>query len=266
MTGLHQARVSEPRISVVTVCYNAVQYVRDALDSVLGQDYPNLEYIVLDGGSTDGTREILVEYSDRLSYWRSEKDDGQTDALADGLDMATGDIMCWLNADDMLEPRALRTVSEWFARHPDAEFMFGDATWIDGEGLVLYERREIPFIRWIWLYAYNYIPQPSAFWTRSLYERVGGLDRSFRLAMDSDLFIRFAHSTKVHHAPYTLSRFRQHGGQRTQVERMAMDAEDTAILSRELGRTPSQGERIILRAVARTVRYVWRSVLKPGSR
>src|ERR1043166_2179963 len=115
------------KISVVTPSYNQAKYLETTLRSVLEQDYPHLEHIVMDGGSTDGSQEILERYSSRLAYWRSAKDGGQADAIAEGFKHATGDIFCWLNSDDVFLPGALRAVAEFFTAHPDAETVCGGA-------------------------------------------------------------------------------------------------------------------------------------------
>src|SRR5580704_13795105 len=104
--------MNEPKISVITCCYNHAQFIEETIQSVLDQNYTNLEYIVIDGGSTDGSAEIIASYATRLSYWISEPDNGQTDALIKGFARATGDILCWLCSDDVFEPWTLREVAE----------------------------------------------------------------------------------------------------------------------------------------------------------
>src|ERR1044071_5583992 len=115
------------KITVVTPSFNQAKYLETTLRSVHEQDYPCVEHIVMDGGSTDGSVEILRKYSAHLAYWCSEKDRGQADAIAKGFQRATGDILCWLNSDDVFLPGALRAVSEYFTRHPEAEVVCGGA-------------------------------------------------------------------------------------------------------------------------------------------
>lgn len=255
---------STPRISVVTPSYNQAAYLRHTLESVLSQGYPNLEYIVCDGGSDDGSVALIEEYSDRLSWWVSESDEGQTDALAKGFSRATGEILCWVNSDDQLEPGSLRYVADRFASDPALEFLWGDCRWIDENGAVLYTRREVPFVRWLWLYGYNYIPQPAAFWTRALYDRVGGLNRDCRVAMDTELFAKMSRVARLEHTDMVLARFRVHAQQRTKVEAVGSQTDALDIVTRELGRTPGALEWMALHGVAKVVRGVWRSVRRWG--
>ena len=120
-----------PKVSVITPCFNHAQFVDATMRSIHGQRYPNLEHIVIDGGSTDGSVAIIDSYRDRLAYWVSEPDDGQTDALIKGFDRATGDIYCWLNSDDLFEPNTLQEVAEYFAANPEVQFVYGDSRWIN---------------------------------------------------------------------------------------------------------------------------------------
>src|SRR5215211_6231675 len=162
-----------PKISVVTPSFNQGRYIEATIKSVVEQGYPNLEYLIMDGGSTDGTVEIIEKYSDQLTYWVSEPDEGQTDALIKGFNLASGDILCWLCSDDLFEARTLQEVAEIFVKHPDWEVVYGDSFWIDADGRPIRFKREIPYYRFIWMYDHNYLPQPSTFWRRGIYEKVG---------------------------------------------------------------------------------------------
>src|SRR5919112_5052179 len=134
-----------PKISVITPSFNQGRYIESTIKSVLDQGYPNLEYIIMDGGSRDGSKEIIQRYSDRLAHWNSEPDGGQTDALAKGFGRAAGEIMGWLCSDDLLEPHALREVAEKFVRNPDWQVVYGDSQWIDGKGCLIRPIKEIDF-------------------------------------------------------------------------------------------------------------------------
>jgi glycosyltransferase involved in cell wall biosynthesis len=204
-----------PRFSIVTVCYNHAPFLEDCIRSVVEQGYPNLEYIVIDGGSTDGSVDIIRRYADRLAYWVSEPDQGQTDALIKGFSRATGEMEGWINSDDILMPGALKDVAEYFLIHPDAQVVTGDVAVMNKEGRVVRIQRQLPFIRFLWLNDHNYIGQSSTFWRRSLYERVGGLDASFNLAMDGDLFGRFADVTRLYKVRNLWSSFRVYDQQKT---------------------------------------------------
>ena len=246
-----------PKISVVTPSYNQGRYIEATIRSVLDQGYPNLEYIVMDGGSTDGTEEVIEKYSEHLAYWVSEPDGGQTDALIRGFDRAGGDILCWLNSDDLFEPFTLREVAETFTRHPDWQVVYGDELAIDADGHPFAIKKEIPYHRFVWMYDFNFVPQSSTFWRRGIYEEVGGLDPEMNLAMDADLWARFAERTTLHHVPRVWSRFRYHPEAKT--SRMAeRSSEELARIRgrylpdepawlRRLKRLPAKGLRIGLK-------------------
>ncbi|MFN8559230.1 MAG: glycosyltransferase family 2 protein [Dehalococcoidia bacterium] len=245
------------KISIVTPSYNQAEFLEATLLSVLNQGYPNLEYIVIDGGSSDGSVEILERYRPRLSYLVSERDKGQTDALIKGFARATGDVLAWLNSDDLYEPWTLRQVAAFFTRRPAARFVFGDARWVDRAGRFLRPKREIPFNRFLWLHSYNYIPQPSTFWRRNLYQQVGGLDPAFDLAMDADLWARFSNVTPLHHVPRSWSRMREYPEQKNQKRRVQSDAEDRRVRERFV-RTAGLRWRAG-RVLARGLRVSWKA-------
>lgn len=221
-----------PSISIVTCSYQQARFLEATMRSVLGQKYPALDYIVMDGGSKDGSCEIIERHADALSHWVSEKDEGQTDALIKGFRQAKGEVLGWLCSDDLLLPGALEAVGRFFRDHPDVEAVYGDALWIDANGALLRPKREMSFNRFVYLHDHNYIPQPSMFWRRSLYEAVGGLDTRFNLAMDSDLWDRFASRTKIAHLPRYLSCMRYYPEQKTRHLRPAGKIEDALIRSR----------------------------------
>jgi len=241
------------KISVVTPSYNQARFVDATMRSIHDQAYQDLEHIVIDGGSTDGSVEIIAGYADRLASWVSEKDDGQTDALIKGFARATGDIYCWLNSDDLFEPYTLAEVAEFFSRHPEARFVYGDSTWIDAAGRPFKPKREHGWNRFVWMYDHNFIPQPSAFWRADLYHQVGGLDRRFDLAMDADLWIRFAEVTTPHHVRRRWSRMRFYPEQKNTKLRGASGVEGREIRARyEAPR--SAGEERLRRFAARGLR------------
>ncbi len=248
-----------PRISLVIPSYNQGTFIEATLRSVLDQEYPDLELLVIDGGSTDDSVEIIRRCADRIAYWVSEPDDGQTYALIKGFERATGAIQGWLCTDDLLEPDSLRDVAQFFAGHPGAEVVYGDAIWIDVAGRPIRPKREIPFNRFIWTYDYNYIPQPSTFWRKTLYDRVGGLDTHFDLAMDADLWARFADATRIYHVRRYWSRVRVYPQQKTLRLAARSRAEDRLIRERWVGSQPDwawQGMRV----AAKSVRVAWKLV------
>lgn len=246
-----------PKISVVIPSYNQDQFIEITLLSVLDQNYPELECIVIDGGSTDNSVDIIKKYADRLSYWVSEPDKGQTDALIKGFNRATGEIMCWLNSDDLFQHGALKEAAEFFQNNPEADAVFGDTTWFDEHGNPLREQREMPFNWFIWMYTHNYIPGMSMFWRRSIYEKVGGLNSNFDLAMDADLWIRFADVGKIAHVRKQWSMMRFYPEQKNRKWREKSDHEDMMIRSRYWG-TSKPALYSLKKALAMSLRIAWK--------
>lgn len=204
-----------PRVSLVTPSFNAAPYLRAAIESVLEQDYPNIDYLVMDGGSTDGTVELLREFEGKLR-WVSEKDDGQADAIARGFEQTSGSILGWLNADDVLKPGAVRAAVEAFDAHPEAALIYGNADFIDAEGHSLGRCSVVePYSLQRLIHYGDYIIQPAAFFSRRAYQAVGGLDRSLNWAMDWDLWIRLARRYQVMYLERDLASYRWLGSNKT---------------------------------------------------
>ena len=204
-----------PRVSLVTPCYNGMPWLRAAIDSVLGQDYPYIEYLIMDGGSTDGTVELLKEYGEQLT-WVSAPDDGQADAIARGFERTTGAILGWLNADDMLKPGAIRAAVETLQAHPAAGLVYGQADFIDAEGRIIGPCTVVePYSRQRLLHYGDYIIQPAALFTRRAYAAAGGLDRSLHWAMDWDLWLRLARNCEVLYLDRNLASYRWLGSNKT---------------------------------------------------
>lgn len=247
-----------PSISVVVPSFNQAMFIEETLRSILDQDYPNLELIVIDGGSKDGSVDVIRKYESSISYWVSEPDAGQTDALIKGFSRASGEIQCWINSDDQMTDKSMFQVAKFFNEKPDAEAVFGDTIWIDRDGRPLRTQREIPFNRFIWLHTYNYIPGMSMYWRRALYERVGGLDPRFDLAMDADLWSRFADMTKIYHMRHIWSYQRFYAEQKNSSLRSMSDAEDEFIRQRCWG-TSRPKFLPIKRATAIVMRVLWRA-------
>lgn len=204
-----------PKISIVTPSYNQAPFIEDTIRSVLDQNYPNLEYIIMDGGSTDGSVDIIRKYEDRLAYWVSEEDGGAADALARGFRKSSGDILAYLNSDDVYTPSALETVSRVFS-DGSTDVAYGSLFWIDTEGRVTGERRQTRFNAAGYLFGASDLMQPATFWTRDIYDRSGGVDPDFRFAFDTDLFFRFVRSgARFEHIPKPLASFRIHPGSKS---------------------------------------------------
>ncbi|MDK3019094.1 glycosyltransferase family 2 protein [Pseudodonghicola flavimaris] len=221
------------KISVVTACYNAADYIDVTLRSVLDQGYDGLEYIVIDGGSDDGTQEIIERYRDRLAYYVSEPDGGQYEAIQKGLSRASGEVMCWLNADDIYLPWTLSVVGEIFAAHTDIDWITGQPAFLNRRGqatavyggLGAYPRRFIAN-GWYSRDLGGFLQQESLFWRRSLWDRAGGLDLSLRYAGDFELWTRFARHADLVPVAVPLAAFRKlPGQQRSSLGAETYDAE-----------------------------------------
>jgi len=215
MTG--SATHQLPRVSLVTPSFNAAPYLRAAIDSVVSQDYPEIDYLVMDGGSTDGTVELLEAYGERVR-WVSAPDQGQADAIARGFAQTTGTILGWLNADDVLKPGAVRTAVETFLAHPEASLIYGNADFIDETGDMIAPCTVVePFDRQRLIDYGDYIIQPAAFFSRVAYESVGGLDTSLHWAMDWDLWIRLAKGHDFVYVENVLASYRWLGSNKTAI-------------------------------------------------
>jgi glycosyltransferase involved in cell wall biosynthesis len=200
------------KVSIVTPSLNQAAYLESTIRSVVDQDYDGIEYIIVDGGSTDGSIDVIRRYEDYLAYWSSESDTGQSDAICKGFGRATGDIFAWINSDDMYEPGAIRRAVEVFRHNPSSVLVYGDYYLLYPNGARLLKRK-ISFDYSVCLYSYLMVPQPSAFWRREAYQDLGGLSRDLHYAMDYDLFLRFArrHGEKnIQHVREPLSTYRLH--------------------------------------------------------
>ncbi|MBN1370788.1 MAG: glycosyltransferase [Anaerolineaceae bacterium] len=189
------------RVSVITPSYNQARYLETTLRSVLEQDYPDLEYIVVDGGSNDSSADIIQRYADRLAWWVSEKDRGQTDALNKGFARATGDVLAWINSDDTLEPGAVREAVAALQAHPQAAMVYGDANYIDENGRVIgrFPAAQTDYHRL--RQGYVHVPQQASFFRADLWRKVGPLDPNFYFAMDYDLWVRLAAEAPLVYLP-----------------------------------------------------------------
>lgn len=200
-----------PKITMVTPSFQQVAYLRQCIESVLSQNYKNLEYTIYDGGSADGSVEIIQEFADQLDGWVSRKDKGQSEAVARGFASATGEILGWLNSDDILLPNALTVVGNHFANHPECQFLSGHGDFVNEDGTtVVYRHRISAFTadELLCYYDNNYLPQPSVFFRKSLYEAVGGLNTSLHFSLDIDLFLRMAKVSQLQIVDQILSQLR----------------------------------------------------------
>ena len=181
-----------PKISIVTPSFNQGQYLEQTIRSVLFQDYPNLDYIVIDGDSGDGSATIISKYSSHLSYWVSEKDSGQADALCKGFSKATGQIQGWVNSDDILLPHTLHAVSNYFVEHPAVGVVYGNRIFIDHNGNETGRQYPPSFVPAACWGQGQQLCQEAVFWRRESYDKVGGINPRWFFIMDFDLFYRMS--------------------------------------------------------------------------
>ena len=208
--------MSTPLISIVTPSFNQSRFIDATIRSVLEQDYPAIEYIIIDGGSRDGSVEIIQRYADRLAGWISEKDDGQTDALNKGFAQAKGDILAWINSDDTYQPGALASAARYLIDHPQVGLVYADANFIDQDGQKIgrFPAAQTDYRRL--RQGYVHIPQQSAFFRADLWRQAGPLDPNFYFAMDYDLWVRLAKLAPLAYLPgQTWANFRLHNSGKT---------------------------------------------------
>ncbi len=233
-----------PRISIVTPSFQQGHFIERTLKSVLDQNYPNLEYIVQDGGSQDQTVEVLRAYEGRIASWESRPDTGQSQAINRGFSRATGEIMAWLNSDDLLLPGSLRSIADYFAANPDVDVVYGNRVLIDESdqqiGRWILPGHDNKALSWA-----DYVPQETLFWRRRIWEKSGGqVDESFRFAMDWDLLVRFRDAgARFAHLPRFLGAFRIHEHQKTSAAINEVGYQEmNRIRERLLGRVPRHDE------------------------
>jgi glycosyltransferase involved in cell wall biosynthesis len=179
------------KLSIVTPSYNQGSYIEETLKSVCSQRSFIHEYFVVDGGSTDNSVDIIRKYTDQIDWWVSERDKGQTDAIIKGFNRATGDVIAWLNSDDIYLPGALEAVQAEFDKDPELEILTGYMVQIDEKNAITRMRRVPAPNKLLIRQGFVYVTQPTTFFRRSLYERAGGLDVDLHCTMDSDLWCRF---------------------------------------------------------------------------
>ncbi len=209
--GLQPGVSAWPRISVVTPSYNQGQFIEETIRSVLLQGYPNLEYIIIDGGSTDDTLEILRKYEPWLASWVSEPDEGQTEAINKGWRTGSGEFVTWLNSDDILTPDSLQVAAEALMARGDVDLVYGDFQEMDAQGRIVQLVGRFPFaIEEVLRYWRNPVCQPGFLMRRDLLTRIGYLDPAFHYAMDFDYWLRMGKRGRLLYIPKVLAGFRIH--------------------------------------------------------
>lgn len=223
----------QPLVSIITPSFNQARYIEATIRSVLSQDYPNIEYIIVDGGSTDETVAIIKKYtlesdsllsvqkqasaiqSRSIAWWVSEKDKGQTDAINKGFARAKGQILAWLNSDDTYEPGAISAAVKYLQEHPEVGMVYGDCNYINEDGRVIGKFGSAQTNYRLLRQGYAHIPQQTMFFRADLWKQVGPLDPSFYFAMDYDLWTRLAARTVLQYVPQLWANFRLHTSGKT---------------------------------------------------
>jgi glycosyltransferase involved in cell wall biosynthesis len=243
-----------PLVSIVTPSFNQAQFLEQTILSVLGQDYPHIEYLIVDGGSTDGSLEIIQRYVPRLAWWVSEADQGQTDAINKGFNHAQGDILAWLNSDDTYQPGAIGQAVDYLQSHREAGMVYGDANLIDANGDIIgkFPARQTDYRRL--RRGYAHIPQQASFFRASLWKQVGPLDPTFYFAMDYDLWVRLARISELHYRPDLWANFRLHGSGKSVLADNRCWPEMLRVHYRDGG---SRFSRLVLKAKLRPLIYAW---------
>jgi len=252
-------------VSIVTPSYNQAAYLEQTIRSVLEQDYAKVEYLAIDGASTDGSLEIIKKYIDRLAYWVSEKDSGQAEAINKGLALAKGEILGWLNSDDYYLPGTISAAVKCFEENPDVVMVYGDMLAVDGSGqtinILKYKQLSLED-----LLCFQIIGQPSVFFRRAAFEKTGGLETGFHFMLDHHLWIQLAQQGRILHVPQVWSAARYHPEAKNRLRAAEFGSEAFHVLAWAknqpgLAETVSGVER---RAHASAYRYNARYLLDGG--
>jgi glycosyltransferase involved in cell wall biosynthesis len=243
-----------PLASIITPSFNQAKFLEETIRSVLGQDYPALEYIIVDGGSTDGSLEIIQRYDGQLAWWVSESDLGQTDAINKGFAHAQGDVLAWLNSDDTYLPGAVGEAIDYLLSHPQAGMVYGDANLVDEASQVIGHFPAAQTDYRLLRRGYVHIPQQASFFRASLWRQVGPLDPSFYFAMDYDLWVRLAHRAPLHYYPRLWANFRLHSGGKSSIADERCWPEMLRVHRREGGGWFSW---LVFKARIRPLLYAW---------
>ena len=207
-----------PLVSIITPSFNQASFLEETITSVLTQDYPRIEYIIVDGGSTDGSVAVIQKYADRLAYWESVKDKGQTDAINKGFNRASGDILAWINSDDTYNPKAVGEAVKFLIEHPEIAMVYADCNFINEHGEIIgkFASRQTDYAKL--RRGYVHIPQQTMFFRSTYWKQLGPLDPSFYFAMDYDLWVRIAKQAPIQYlSGKTWANFRIHTSSKTNV-------------------------------------------------
>lgn len=220
-----------PRITVITPSYNQVEFIERTILSILDQGYPNLEYIIIDGGSTDGSVDIIKRYSNQLAYWESVPDRGQSHAINKGLQRATGDWVCWQNSDDIFYPKAFETLAKTIQENPNLNLIIGDVKLIDEVDKLIRPMRYVRPTYKSLLAEGMVLTNQAAFWRNSIHKEIGWLDESLHYGFDYEWFLRILRFTNAsYHVPEFLGALRYHSETKTSLNQDKFKIEYSKIL------------------------------------
>jgi glycosyltransferase involved in cell wall biosynthesis len=198
-----------PKVSIVTPSYNQGNFLEHTILSVLLQDYENIEYIIIDGGSSDNSVDIIKKYENKIKYWVSEKDKGQSDAINKGFSKATGEIFYWVNSDDFLMPSSISIIVDYFKRKKNIGMIYGDRIVVDKKGNIVDVNILTKYNNFLFKFDQK-LPQETAFFRSELWKKVGGLKLESNYCMDTELWMNMNKFTNFYHIPFFLAYFRVH--------------------------------------------------------
>jgi glycosyltransferase involved in cell wall biosynthesis len=246
--------LQQPLVSILTPSYNQARFLEQTIQSVLSQDYPHMEYLIVDGGSTDGSLEIIQRYADRLAWWVSEPDQGQTDAINKGFAHARGEIYAWLNSDDTYLPGAISAAVSSLQSHPQAALVYAGANLVDEAGHIIghFPARQTNLN--MLLRGSVHIPQQAAFFRAKAWQLAAPLDPSFHFAMDYDLWVRLAKMAPLVYTPGLWANFRLHGAGKSVIMDDRCYPEMMRVYQRERG---NRFSLLSLRWFLRRTFYAW---------
>ena len=262
-------------VSIVLTTINGERFIQESIESCVSQTYENIEIIVVDGGSTDGSVEIIQKCADHLAWWVTEPDAGQAEAINKGFQRATGEIVAWLNSDDMYAPGAISDAVEFLDHHPEVGLVFGNAASFNQDGVPLNEMR---FTNWglEGLVAFNIICQPAVFFRRAVLEQAGYLDQHYHMMLDHQFWLRIARITNIQHVPKLWAFARHHADAKNVAQAPRFGEEAFHVFAwmqsqPDLAEIISQNENIIMAMLHRfTARYLldgglaWKSLQSYG--
>ncbi|MGR9108341.1 MAG: glycosyltransferase family 2 protein [Gammaproteobacteria bacterium] len=254
-----------PTISIVTPSFNQGRFVEATVRSVFEQRYPRLEYLFLDGGSSDDTLDRIGAYRSRFAYFRSAPDGGQSAAIAEGFSRAGGEILAYLNSDDLLLPGTLNFVADYFKRHPEVDLIYSHRCFIDADNRVTGHWILPPHSNYL-MRRWDLIPQETCFWRRRLFENHGNIDPSFWFAMDYELFVRYMRTAKFKRVNRFLAAFRVHDQAKTSTHLSSTGAQEVSRVQKQydIRLIPLIGKLFFLSVQLRAALFARRHESFPG--